>query len=218
MAKIVMAEESVPSTPASGSGTVFVDSTTSKLSFVDDAGRKYVITGGGLTNASIANQTVNAADTYLTDSDLLIPSFGMQARTRITWQVSASKTGAGTAQPIYNIRIGSARTTSDTARLTLTGPAQTAIADIGTLSVMCTVRSVGGSGVIQGSAWWTHRGTAANTTTSGTGFANDTTGHVEGTSAGFDNSALGGSFIGLSVHSGTSGVWTVTQVQVTMDW
>src|SRR5687768_4221606 len=143
MAKIVMTEESTPSTPASGTGTIFVDSTSSKLSFIDDAGRKFVVTGGGMTNASIANQTVNAADTYLTDSDLLIPSFGLQARTRFTWQVSASKTGAGTAAPIYNIRVGSARTTADTARLVLTGPAQTAIADIGTLNIMVTVRSIG---------------------------------------------------------------------------
>lgn len=218
MARIVLDEESVPATPSAGKGILYIDNTASKAGFVDDAGRKYIITGGGLTNASIANQTVNAADTYLTDSDLLIPSFGMQARTRIVWALSASKTAAGVAQPIYNIRIGSARTTADTARLVLTGPAQTAIADIGTLTVMATVRNIGAAGVIQGTAFWAHRGTAANTTTSGTGFANDTTGHVEGTSAGFDNSALGGQFIGLSVNSGGSGVWTVTQVHVTMDW
>ena len=82
MARIVIAEESIPATPSSGSGTVYVDATASKLTFIDDAGRKYHI-GGGISNAAIANQTVNAADTYLTDSDLLIPSFGLQARNRI---------------------------------------------------------------------------------------------------------------------------------------
>ena len=219
MAKIVLTEESTPATPASGAGTIYVDSTSSKLSFIDDAGRKYVVTGGGVTNSSIAALTVNAADTYVTDSDLLIPAFGVQARTRFTWQISASKTGAGIATPIYNIRIGSLRTVAgDTARLALTGPAQTAIADIGTLTIMVTVRSVGAAGVIQGTAFWAHRGTAANTTTSGTGFANDTTGHVEGTSAGFDNSALGGQYIGISLNSGTSGVWTVTQVHATAEF
>jgi hypothetical protein len=218
MADIVLDEQSVPATPSAGTGNIFVDSTVSKLAFKDDAGRAFIVTGGGMTNASIANQTVNAADTYLTDSDILIPSFGMQARARIVWTVSASKTGAGVATPIYSIRIGANRTTADTARLALTGPAQTAIADIGTLTVMVTCRTVGASGVLQGTAWWVHRGTAANTTTSGTGFANDSSGHVEATSAGFDNSALGGSYIGLSVHSGTSGVWTVTQVHVQKDW
>jgi hypothetical protein len=218
MARIIIAEETTPATPSAGTGVVYVDSTSSKLSFKDDSGRAFVVTGGGLTNSSVANQTVNAADTYLTDSDLLIPSFGVQAKTRFVWNVSASKTAAGIAAPIYSIRIGSARTTSDTARLQLTGPAQTAIADIGTLTVMITIRNVGAAGVIQGTAFWAHRGTAANTTTSGTGFANDTTGHVEGTSAGFDNSALGGNYIGLSVNSGTSGVWTVTQVHATAEF
>jgi hypothetical protein len=219
MSDILLEEQSTPATPSAGQGIVYIDSTSSKLSFVDDAGRKYVVTGGGLTNSSIAALTVNAADTYLIDSDLLIPSFGVQARTRFTWNVSASKTAAGVAQPIYNVRIGSARSVAgDTARLVLTGPAQTAIADIGTLTIMVTVRSVGAAGVIQGTAFWAHRGTAASTTVSGVGFANDTTGHVEGTSAGFDNSALGGSFIGISVNSGTAGVWTVTQVHATAEF
>lgn len=72
--------------------------------------------------------------------------------------------------------------------------------------------------MLQGTAWWDHRGTAANTTTSGTGFANDSTGHVEGTSAGFDNSALGGQYIGLSVNGGASASWTVTQVWANASW
>jgi hypothetical protein len=175
---------------------------------------------GASFNASIAAQGAGfAADTYVTDSDILIPSFGFQARTNFLWMISASKSGAGTAQPIYNIRIGSARSVAgDTARLVLTGPAQTAIADIGTLTIMVTVRSVGAAGVIQGTAWWNHRGTAANTTTSGTGFANDSTGHIEGTSAGFDNSALGGQYVGLSMNGGTSASWTLTQVRVEAAW
>lgn len=218
MSDILLDEQSVPATPSAGTGVVFVDSTVSLPSFKNDAGKSGLMMGSSY-NASIAAQTVNAADTYLTDSDLLIPSFGLQARTSFLWMVSASKTAAGVATPIYNIRIGSLRTVAgDTARLILTGPAQTAIADIGTLYVMVTVRSVGAAGVLQGTAWWAHRGTAANTTTSGTGFANDSTGHVEGTAAGFDNSALGGQYIGLSVHSGTAGVWTVTQCQAEGMW
>lgn len=214
MADILLDEQSAPTTPASGKGVIFIDSTASILVFKDDAGRN----NAHSFNAAVANQTVNAADTYLTNSDLLIPSFGLQTKTTFMFSISASKTGAGTATPIYNIRIGANRTTADTARLTLTAPAQTAIADIGTLHVLLTVRTIGASGVIQGTAWWAHRGTAANTTTSGTGFANDTTGHVEATSAGFDMTALAGQFIGLSVNSGTLGVWTVTQVQSEAKW
>jgi hypothetical protein len=215
MADILLDEQSAPTTPASGKVVIYPDSIASILCVKDDTGKVYARS----TNAAIAAQGAGfATDTYLTNSDLLIPSFGLQAKTAFLWMISASKTGAGTATPIYNIRIGSNRTTADTARLTLTGPAQTAIADIGTLYILVTVRSIGGSGVIQGTAYWAHRGTAANTTTSGTGFANDSTGHVEGTSAGFDNSALGGNYIGISINGGTSASWTLTQVVSEVDW
>lgn len=216
MADIVLDEQSVPSTPSSGSGVIWIDSTSSRLSAKDDSGNIAAVTN----NASIAAQGAGfASDTYVTDSDILIPSFGLQVRTKFRWVISASKTAAGIATPIYNIRIGTLRTVAgDTARLTLTGPAQTAVADVGTLNIMVTVRSVGASGVLQGTAWWDHRGTAANTTTSGTGFANDTTGHVEGTAAGFDNSALAGLFVGLSMNGGTSAAWTLTQVWAEAAW
>lgn len=215
MGKIFLAEESVPSTPSSGNGRIFIDSVASILCHKDDAG----IVHGWSGNAAIAAQGAGfASDTYVTNSGILIPSFGLQAKTRLQWRLSASKTGAGVAQPAYAIRFGANQSTADTARLTLTGPAQTAIADIGTLNIIVTVRSIGAAGVIQGTAWWEHRGTAANTTTSGTGFANDTTGHVEGTSAGFDMTALAGQFVGLSINGGGSASWTVTQAWADADW
>lgn len=215
MGKLNLAEESVPTTPSSGNGRIWIDSTASIVCHKDDSGRCWAWSQNAATAAQGAGF---ATDTYVTNSDLLIPSFGMQAKAIFRWYISASKTAASTGTPAYAIRIGANRTTADTARLTLTGPAQTAVADIGTLMIMATVRNVGASGVIQGTAFWTHRGTAANTTTSGTGFANDSTGHVEASSAGFDNSALGGSYIGLSINGGTSSAWTVTQVQAEAFW
>ena len=217
MAKATFTEEqaSTVSTPGAGTVSFGFDTTANGLFwYKDDGGRYYART----TNAAIAAQTANAADTYLTNSDLIIPSFGLQAKTTFLWQVSASKTAAGVAQPAYLIRTGANRSTADTTRLTITGPAQTAVADVGTLNVMLTVRTIGATGVIQGTAWWDHRGTAANTTTSGTGFANDTTGHTEATAAGFDMTALAGQYITLSVNPGGSGVWTITQVRAEVDW
>lgn len=215
MADVLLDTQSEPADPSAGQAVLWVDSTTGILCCKDSSG----IVSARSENGSIAAQGAGfASDTYLTDSDILIPGFGFQVRTMFKWVVSASKTAASTATPAYNIRIGSNRTTGDTARLTLTGPAQTAVADIGSLTIIAIVRSVGGAGVIQGTAWWDHRGTAANTTTSGTGFANDSTGHVEGTSAGFDNSALGGQYIGLSINGGLASSWTVTQVQVEAKW
>jgi hypothetical protein len=154
----------------------------------------------------------------MTDSDLLVPSFGIQVKAILFWRISASKTAAGVATPIYTIRCGAAKTTSDTAVLALTGPAQTAVADIGTLVIMCTVRTAGASAIVQGTAWWEHRGTIANTTTSGTGFANDTTGHVEATSGAVDLSAAAAQFVGLSLNGGTSAAWTTTQCVGQADW
>lgn len=215
MADVLIDVQSAPVTPSAGQAVVWVDSTAKILCIKDDAG----LVSAWSDNAAIAAQGAGfSTDTYVTNSDILIPSFGFQAKTTFMWRISASKSGASTAQPVYTIRTGAARTTSDTARLALTGPAQTAIADIGTLCIMLTVRSVGASGVIQGTAWWEHRGTAANTTTSGTGFANDTTGHVEGTGAGFDMSVLPGQYIGLSINGSTAASWTLTQVQAEASW
>lgn len=214
MADMLIDVQSVPATPAAGQAVVFVDTTAKILCTKDDAG----LVSARSETSSIASQGAGfATDTYVTGSSLVIPSFSLQVRTAFFWQISASKTGAGTAQPIYVIRIGANQTTADAAILTLTGPLQTAIADIGTLCIMATVRSIGGAGVLQGTAWWVHRGTAANTTTSGTGFANDTTGHIEGTSAGF-NTVTNGQFIGLSINGGGSAAWTITQVQLEAIW
>jgi hypothetical protein len=215
LADILLDEQSVPVTPSAGQGVIWVD-TSGVLGMKNgDAARSY----GYTTNASIAAQGAGfATDTWVTDSDLLIPTFGFQVRSVFQWKISASKTGASTAQPVYSIRIGSTRSTSDTARLALTGPAQTAVADIGTLNITAVVRSIGATGVMQGTAWWDHRGTAANTTTSGTGFANDSTGHVEGTSAGFDMTAIAGQYISLSMNGSTNAAWTLTQVIAEASW
>ncbi len=209
MADILLDEQSFPSTPSSGQGIIFIDSTASAMFVKDDAGLYH----GQITRAAVAAQGAGfSSDTYVTNSGLIIPSFGLQAGMTFWWTISASKTGASTATPVYTVRIGTAQTTADTSRLALTGPAQTAIADIGTLNIMLTVRSTGASGVIQGTAWWDHRGTAASTTVGGVGFANDGSGHVEGTSAGFDMSSLAGSYVGISINGGASASWTLTQV------
>lgn len=213
MSDIQLAIQSTPTTPSAGNAIVYVDTTAAILAMKNAAG----LVRAQTDNASVAALTVNAADTYVTDSDLLIPAFGLQVRSKFYWQMSMSKTGAGVAQPIISVRIGSARTTSDTARLAITTPAQTAVADVGTLNIMCTVRTIGATGVIQGTAWWDHRGTAASSTI-GVGFANDGSGHTEATAAGFDMTTSAGNFVGISLNSGTSGVWTVTQSWANAAW
>lgn len=207
MAEILLDEQGAPSTPASGKMLLYPDSSASVFVQKNDAGR----VEGDASRASVAALTLNAANTYVTNSGLIMPAHGIQAGMVWEWKMSASKTAAGIAAPIYTVVIGSLQTTGDTIRQTLTGPAQTAIADIGLLTILVIARAGGSGTILAGSAHWSHRGTAASTTVSGTGFANDVSGAVENTAATFDSSAMAGQYVGLCINPGASGVWTMTQ-------
>jgi hypothetical protein len=213
MSNLLMDTESEPATPAAGQSIIWTDN--QGLIICQKNANGEIIARS--KNASVTNQAPGAVDTYITGSNLLIPSFSTLAKTIITWIISASKTAAGVATPNYIIRIGAAGAIGDTARLTLVGPAQTAIADIGLLIITAIVRNKAVAGVIQGSAAWSHQGTTASSTI-GTGFANNGNGEVEGTSAGFDNTALGGQFIGLSINAGAAAAWTITQTRTEAQW
>jgi len=210
MSYIELAKSAAPGTPSADKGTWFFDTNAELMFFKNDAGRCF----GQSNNGSTTSQGAGfASDTYVTDSEILIPSFSMQAKTLFRWVISVSKTAAGTATPVYTVRIGSARTTSDTSRLAITGPAQTAAADVGIITIHALCRSVGASGVLQGTVSINHNGAAA-------GLANNDASAVEATSAGFDNqaSAIAGQFIGLSINGGASAAWTITQTRVEVVW
>lgn len=200
MAEILLDEQGFPSTPAAGQMLLFPDSGNSQWTQKNDAGL-YL---GDMSSSIIAQIASHSADTYY--KGLQLPSFSMQPGMVFEWYFPVTKT-AGTAAPAYNIRIGALGTVADTARLTINGPAQTAVADTGFVRVMVTVRSVGVAGVITGMVWLQHNLAA-------TGLANTPAGFslVQGTSAAFDNSALSGQFIGLSVNPGASAAWVVEQV------
>lgn len=209
MSGLILNAGAAPNTPAAGKARSFLDSTLKRFFTKEESGRIY----GSSHNGSIAAQAGFAADTYLTDSDLLIPSFGLQVRTLLRWTVSVSKTAAGVAAPTYSIRIGAARSTADTARVALVGPAQTAVADDGIISIFALVRSIGVGvlGVIQADMNFDHNLAA-------TGFATNATAKVAATGAGFDTSALGGLYAGLSINGGAAAAWTVTQVRAEALW
>jgi hypothetical protein len=161
-----------------------------------------------LYNASVASQGAGfAADTYLVGSSIAIPAVGLQAKAMYRCRFDATKTGAGTATPILNIRFGTAGTTGDTSRGTLTFTAGTAVADEGLFEILATFRTVGSgtSAVLQSACSLTHR-------LSATGLVNVTSPIVLATSAGFD-STVANSILGVSVNGGTSAAWTITQVQ-----
>jgi hypothetical protein len=119
-----------------------------------------------------------------------------------------SKTAAGTATPILIVRVGTAGTVSDTARLTFTFGAGTAAADRGELIIDALVTAIGASGVLRGKAVWV-------TNLATTGLTNAVKA-LQVTSSAFDMT-VAGSIIGCSYNGGTSASHTIEYVTVETD-
>lgn len=195
MADVLIDNQTAPSTPASGKSVLWIDSTTKKQVQTDDGGTHRA--GTLSKNQATAQQTGFAADTYLTGSAITIPGFGMQVGQLYQWQVGVQKTAAGTAAIAIAVRIGAAGTTADTARLTLTQTvAQAATAAGSIFLVTVQVRSVSATGVIVG-AFAPVGGSLAF----GSG--------IQAASSTFDDSAVGGQLIGLSLNGGASAAYTI---------
>jgi len=202
MADIILDVQSNPSTPSAGQLVVFGNTTTKRLTTVNDAGMADTV--GGITNASTANQTGFAADTYLVGSSLSIPPALLRVGTTYRLKFDMVKTAAGTATPILIVRIGTAGTTADAARLTFTFAAGTAAIDTGVFEVRVHVRTAGATAVIVGAASCNHHLAATGLTSTGA----SGTGIILATSAAFDatvtNSIIGASFNGGASFSGTN--------------
>lgn len=198
MADILIDTQAAPGTPAASKVVLWVDSTTKRFVQTDDTGK---VSGRASGNDATASQGAGfASDTYVTNSGLLIPSFGMRAGQLYKWIISLSKTAAGTAAAIYTVRIGAAQSTSDTSRLALTATtAQTAAVSAGLLQIIVGVRSVSATGVIAGGV-----GLMCNNAGLGSG--------IDGVSSTFDNTALAGLYVGISINGGASAAWTLTHV------
>lgn len=148
-----------------------------------------------------------AADTYVTDSRIVLPQTRIKAGSFYRCRIVITKTAAGTATPVFNVRTGTAGTTADTARLTYTSVAQTAVVDTGFLEVMATFRAVGASAVL--ASWLRFDHDLAST-----GFANATRGFQGQAVSGTFDSTTASMGIGVSMNGGTSAAWTVQQCTV----
>jgi hypothetical protein len=154
-------------------------------------------------NANTADVVANAADTYLTGSGIAL--FGrIKAGSFIKYRLRATKTGAGVATPIFSIRVGTAGSTSDTARTTHTLAAQTAVTDTAWWELDVDVLNYSASGVIR-----SHLN--ANHLLATTGFATSQLQDQTADSATFDLTAAG-LILGVSVNPGAAGVWTFQKV------
>lgn len=196
MADILIDNETVPSTPAASKSVLWVDSTAKRQLQTDDGGIHRGIFAHN--NSTSAQGAIVTTEIYLTGSSLRIPSYGMQVGMTFVWYISASKTAAGVAGPVWKVYIGPNQSTADTLRFTLTsGSAAVATIWEATLVGAIQVPIASGSGTLAGSG-----PSAPNFGGGGTG-----------TSGTFDNTAtIGGQFIGLTVTTGASAAWTVTSV------
>lgn len=203
MADLLLDNQSVPTTPASGQVVVYTESTAKVLATRDDGGNPKTLP---FANSSTANQTGFASDTYLAGSNILVPSSLLRIGTTYRLSFDMVKTGAGTATPILIIRMGTLGTIGDGARVTFTFAVGTAVIDTGVFDVYAHFRVIGASAVLAGMAQLSHHLAATGLSTTGASGS----GIILATSSAFDATTpsliIGASFNGGTSFSGTNTV------------
>lgn len=165
--------------------------------------------GGEVRNFSTAAQVLTAATlTYITGSQLAVPSSGLKVGSKIRFVLDITKTAAGTAASTYAIVFGTAGTAADTARVSFTKPVGTAAIDNGKIVIEATVRSVGAAGVVVGQFTLTHNLAA-------TGHATIPVVSVTTVSSGFANNGQE-LFIGLVATTGAADAITIQRVEASL--
>jgi hypothetical protein len=143
-------------------GRVYKITTASNVPTVieDHRGGPFGIFSAPLTrnNFSVTSQAPAAATrTYITGSAIIIPVSKLRIGTMFEWVFDVTKTAAGAASSTIDIAVGTAGTTADTARVSFTKPAGTAVADHGRICVEAICRGpLSGSGVFSGLMSMTH--------------------------------------------------------------
>lgn len=212
---ILNKQSATPATPSTNKAAMFIDNTASPyFKFVDEAGNVYYFQDAKrFGNASVAAAgSAYAADTYLAGSAIAIPAGAWKAGTQYQCTLDLTKTGAGTATPIFQVRMGTLGTTGDASIATLTFAVGTANADAGIVDIWVNFRSIGSgtAAVIQVGGRITHHLAATGLTTTGA----SGTGIILATSSGFNSTTQ--TTIGVSFNGGTSFSGTNTFVQSTL--
>lgn len=204
IALLTVPTRTTPATPASGRAQLYFDSVTKRLSVKDDAG---FVRSLATNNFSTAAQTPAAATrTYIVGSNLAIPTNKLQIGTCFRWVFDMTKTAAGTAASTFDICFGTAGTTADTARVSFTKPAGTAVVDTGRVVIEAICRGpLSASGVVAGTFQLTHNLAA-------TGHAVIPCVNVTTISSAFDVTTAS-LIAGLCITSGASDAITIQCVQ-----
>ena len=191
-------------TLAAGERIAYVEGQGFEL--IDASGMTKLASSPRASGSAITAQIASfSADTYIAGANMNVGG-RLVAGCFFRWYIVASK-GGGTATPTFIIRTGTAGTIADTARLTMTGPAQTAVADTARIRVEATFRVVGAAAVFRGDVQISHN--LAATGFAATGPAGEA--HFGGTSSPTFDSSPANTIIGLSINPGASGAWVVEQ-------
>lgn len=191
-------------TPASGVTALFSDSADKRIRQRDDTG--FIRNLAPVGNVSTASQAPAAATrTYITGSQVALPAAGrLQIGTMFRWRWNMTKTAAGTATSTIDIAFGTAGTTADTARVSFTKPAGTAVIDEAFCEVEAIVRGpLSASGIVVGEFTLIHNLAA-------TGHAVIPCVCVNTVSGAFDVTTP--TFVGLCITTGAADVITIQQV------
>lgn len=158
-------------------------------------------------NASVADQTINAASSaLLTGSLIAIPVGKLRIGTMFRFRISLSKTAAGTAANTFIFRLGTNGTIADAAIITFTLPVGTAVVDTGEIEITITIRGpLSASCIAQGLFRMLHN-------LSATGLATVPCVVLKVTSGVF-NATTANLFASLSCTTAASTVLTFQQVQ-----
>lgn len=190
------------STPASGLSTVYFDNINKSMKRKIDTG--YVNSYTNLINTT-AQSPVAATRTYIAGTGFKVSAIKLQVGSCFRWVFNMTKTAAGISASTFDICVGTAGTTADTARVSFTKPAGLGTADEGVVTIIANIKSIGVAGVMVGEFTMVHNG--------------NTTGHmiipvacINTISAGFDTT-VAGLQVGVCITTGALDAITIQMVQ-----
>jgi hypothetical protein len=201
MARLLLDEENAPSAPAAGKSYLYPDAVTDSLTERSSTRARVI---GGVRNQSVAVQAYTTAEIYLTGSSLIVPTHLLQAGATFYWRVVLTKT-AGTAVPVFTVRIGTLGTTGDASICAFTGFAgATSATDTAWVDILGIIRTTGAAATSE----WAIRATHALDIT---GFANLRSIDERKDGSTF-NSTAASLIVGATFNHGTAGAGNIEMV------
>lgn len=157
-------------------------------------------------NYSATAQTPAATTrTYITGSAISVPSAGLNVGSKLSWKFNMTKTAAGTAVSTFDICVGTAGTTADTARLSFTKPGGSAAVDEGFVIIEAVVKGpISATGVIAAEFVMYH-----NLASTGHMIIPVSCSHVDSSAFDLTTANL---IIGICITTGSSDAITINQV------